>query len=271
MKFAFASDLHLHFGPLEIKNTQNASVLVLAGDIYELANLRPKQLDPYNIVSMDRIVWVIDFFKNASAEFEDVIWIAGNHEHYGHCISDAEKVAKRFLTGHGLSNVHFLENETIQRFGVNFHCATLWTDYCKEDPMEMYRAARGMNDYTQIRLNSQEQFTPEIALKLHKESIKFLGKALVPNEKNVVVTHHQPSFMSIEQDRSHTHSLSGAYASDLSEFILDHPEIQYWIAGHTHNNSEYYVGDNTVVATNCRGYVGYEQLAVDFQLKYFEV
>lgn len=272
MKFALASDLHLTFGPLGIKNTEEANVLVLAGDIYEIADLFPTQPDPYELIPNKKLQWVIDFFQNASAEFKDVIWIAGNHEHYDHYISDAKEVTQKFLDNHGLKNVHFLEKESIKISGVNFHCTTLWTDFHKGDPQQMYQAQRGMNDYKSISLNLKTGFSPEIALELHKESMEFLENVLVPGERNVVVTHHQPTFKSIEGNpRGHVHYISGAYASDLSEFILSHPEIQYWVAGHTHNNCEYYVGDNTIVAVNCRGYSGYEQLANHFKLKYFEV
>ena len=33
MKIALASDIHLEFGPIDLKNDQAADVLVLAGDI----------------------------------------------------------------------------------------------------------------------------------------------------------------------------------------------------------------------------------------------
>ena len=33
MKISLASDVHLEFGQLEIKNTENAKVLILSGDI----------------------------------------------------------------------------------------------------------------------------------------------------------------------------------------------------------------------------------------------
>ena len=64
--------------------------------------------------------------------------------------------------------------------------------------------------------------------------------------------------------------MNGGYSSDLSEFILDHPEIVLWTHGHTHDPFDYEVGTCRVVC-NPRGYYGYETSANDFKLKYIEV
>ena len=39
MKIAITSDVHLEFGPLDIKNEDNVDVLVLSGDILTAKNL----------------------------------------------------------------------------------------------------------------------------------------------------------------------------------------------------------------------------------------
>ena len=57
--------------------------------------------------------------------------------------------------------------------------------------------------------------------------------------------------------------MNGAYSSDLSEFILDHPEIKVWTHGHTHDNFDYIVGECRIIC-NPRGYKGYEQQAENF-------
>jgi hypothetical protein len=54
--------------------------------------------------------------------------------------------------------------------------------------------------------------------------------------------------------------MNGGYASDLSEFILDNPEIKFWTHGHMHDPSDYMIGDCRVIC-NPRGYVGYESQA----------
>jgi len=51
--------------------------------------------------------------------------------------------------------------------------------------------------------------------------------------------------------------MNGAYHSDLSEFILDHPQIKLWTHGHTHHPFDYMIGGTRIVC-NPRGYDGYE-------------
>jgi hypothetical protein len=64
--------------------------------------------------------------------------------------------------------------------------------------------------------------------------------------------------------------VNGAYSSDLSEFMLDRPQIKVWTHGHTHHNFDYMIGSTRVVA-NPRGYHMYEAQADIFKLQYIEV
>ena len=64
--------------------------------------------------------------------------------------------------------------------------------------------------------------------------------------------------------------MNGAYSSELSEFILDHPEIKLWTHGHTHEDFDYMIGSTRVVC-NPRGYINYEARADNFKLKVVEV
>jgi hypothetical protein len=64
--------------------------------------------------------------------------------------------------------------------------------------------------------------------------------------------------------------VNGAYSSDLSEFILDRPQIKVWTHGHTHDKYDYMVGSTRVIC-NPRGYIKYQEIADNFELQYFEV
>ena len=64
--------------------------------------------------------------------------------------------------------------------------------------------------------------------------------------------------------------MNGAYSSDLSELMLDHPQIRMWTHGHTHHNFDYMIGQCRVVC-NPRGYIGYEAQADSWTLQTFEV
>ena len=69
---------------------------------------------------------------------------------------------------------------------------------------------------------------------------------------------------------AHETLMNGGYHSDLSEFILDHPQIKLWTHGHTHHNFDYMIGSTRIVA-NPRGYINYEEQADNFQLQFIEV
>ena len=75
------------------------------------------------------------------------------------------------------------------------------------------------------------------------------------DRKVVVCTHHQPSFSSVAERYKHETIMNGAFCSNLDEFILDHPQIKLWTAGHTHNAMDYRIGD-TRIFVNPRGYPG---------------
>ena len=64
--------------------------------------------------------------------------------------------------------------------------------------------------------------------------------------------------------------MNGGYHTDLSEFILDHPEIVLWTHGHTHEPFDYMIGTTRIVC-NPRGYAGHDENADVFQLKYLEI
>ena len=90
------------------------------------------------------------------------------------------------------------------------------------------------------------------------------------NQKFVFCGHHTPSHQSCHPQYKDDQVMNGGYHSDLSEFILDRPQIKLWTHGHTHQPFDYMIGDTRVVC-NPRGYDGYEQTAVDFKLKCVEV
>jgi hypothetical protein len=74
--------------------------------------------------------------------------------------------------------------------------------------------------------------------------------------------------MSITEQYRDDRELNGGYASDLSEFILEHPQIKIWCHGHVHSTHSYFIGDTQILA-NPRGYLGHEKIASDFEVKSF--
>jgi len=293
MKFALGSDLHLEFGELELKNTGDADVLVLSGDICVAKDLAFTD-------SIRSNKWM-KFFTHCSEQFQNVIYIMGNHEHYNGDFAKSYRQLKDALAE--LPNIHVMEKESINFGDVTFVAGTLWTDMNKEDPNTLYGIKGYMNDYRVIENSdamvhfkapvygikengltdyhnvvSQEyhtrpgKFTPELSVIEHKSMLRFIRDMVDhrPEHKFVVVGHHAPSKLSTKPQYQDDVMVNGAYSSDLSEFILDRPQIKVWTHGHTHHPFDYMIGSTRIVC-NPRGYIKYEDSADNFQLQYIEV
>lgn len=251
MKIALASDIHLEFGPISLKNEEMADVLILAGDICVAKKFEDIEKK---------------FFEECSKEFSNVIYIMGNHEHYG---SDFNK--NKFILSENLKhleNISILEKEDKIIEDITFVCGTLWTDMNKNDPNTLWHVSRVMNDFRVIR-NEMSELSPEDVYEDHLEMMNYITKSIQDSSrKYVVVGHHAPTKLSVKPKYKKDSLTNGAYSSDLSEFILDHPQIKLWVHGHTHDSFDYMVGETRVVC-NPRGYIGYESIANKFQLKYY--
>jgi Icc-related predicted phosphoesterase len=297
MKIALASDVHLEFGPLEINNDNAADVLILSGDICVARDLTLR--DVHNLMGEHtKSHRYHDFFEYCAAQFKHVIYIVGNHEHYNGDYADTVSMIKIKLSY--LTNLHVLEKESITLDDVTFVCGTLWTDMNKEDPRTLSSIRGVMNDYKVITNSLRKvsyktylpdpdhpydtdkeivtfherdaRFSPEDSVEDHKAMLAVIREAVAANPagKFVVVGHHAPSKLSTKPQYEDEYIMNGAYSSDLSELMLDHPQIKLWTHGHTHHEFDYMIGTCRVVC-NPRGYDGYEQQAVDWKLKTFEV
>jgi Icc-related predicted phosphoesterase len=115
------------------------------------------------------------------------------------------------------------------------------------------------------------RWSPEDSVEDHKKMLDYIKIVTEDNTKKyIVVGHHAPTPLSIAEWFKHDTLMNGAYHSDLSEFIMNRPQIKLWTHGHMHNVSDYMMGDTRVVC-NPRGYIKYEQRAKDFELRYLEI
>jgi Icc-related predicted phosphoesterase len=160
MKVALASDVHLEFGFLDIRNTDNADVLVLSGDIMVASALRER--DIHGVMEGKGMRERFHkFFQQVCEEFKDVVYVMGNHEHYDGDFALTETRIRSNLAY--LKNLHFLEKECVNLDGVTFIGGTLWTDMNKEDPMTMFHVQRRMNDFQIVR-NSNRMVTRTVPI-----------------------------------------------------------------------------------------------------------
>jgi len=267
MKIKLVSDLHLEFSDINIQNTDNCDVLILGGDICVAQDLHDH---PELVNSSDQAAIAAgtglgrrqqsaqryrDFFKRCSFQFPHVIYVMGNHEFYnGKFFAGIDYMREECAK---YPNVYFLENDTKIIDDVTFVGATLWTDMNKGDPLTMHAIEGMMNDFRIIR-NDKRSFAPMSARDVadrHARTLSYFRSVLAEqhDRKFVVVGHHTPSFLSMHPMYANDSLMNGGYHSDLSEFILDHPQIKLWTHGHTHHPFDYVIGETRVVC-NPRGY-----------------
>ena len=294
MKIALCSDLHLEFGPISLQNTENAEVLILSGDIIVADDLRELgDATGLMVNGRNRSEMYHKFFQECSERFPNVIYIMGNHEYYHGDFATGLDIIRERLSY--LENVFIMERQTMVIEDVTFIAGTLWTDMNKEDPNTLYGIKGYMNDYRIIkdsRTNTETEiwmfnennepytgkqklpskWSPEASVVEHKLMLDTIKATVESNASNkyVVIGHHAPSKLSTKPKYQKDVMVNGAYSSDLSEFILDHPQIKVWTHGHTHDVFDYMIG-STRILCNPRGYDAYEDRADQFELCFFEV
>jgi Icc-related predicted phosphoesterase len=233
MKIHIISDLHREFGYNDI-DLKLADVLVLAGDT-------------------DLGVKGISWLKSLSLDIP-IIYVLGNHEYYKGAYP---KTLIKIKDAASNSNIHVLENESLEIDHVCFHGCTLWTDFSLKGNPVVYGSLcqSRMNDYKKIRLGDNYAKLRSIdTFRIHQTSRQWLTESLRVSEAqhNIVVTHHAPSIRSLPM-KYLDDPISAAYVSDMEDFIVKH-QPSYWIHGHIHTPVNYKIG-NTEIICNPHGYI----------------
>ena len=308
MKIAVCSDIHLEFGPISLENNDNADVLILSGDICVVDDLREK--DDYAMRGEhDRSNKFHTFFQECSARFPHVIYIMGNHEHYHGDFSKSlttlrdrlgylhnlHILEKEFIEINGVcfaggtlwTDMNKEDPITIQRIKGYMNDYQTIQDSSEVVNYKIYESKDkpvGMTDHQWLNETPWEErhvvkfktrpakFSPEKSVAEHKAMLQFIRDSIAsrPDVSWVVVGHHAPSKLSTKPQYERDVVVNGAYSSDLSEFILDHPQIKLWTHGHTHDQFDYMIG-STRIFCNPRGYINYEGRADQFELITVEI
>lgn len=236
MKYRIASDIHSEFwdeNPAKAKriidmvlpplDTDATSTLLLAGDTG----------------SARRGLIYAAIIEHLCTRFPLILDIPGNHYWYG-----AEFGIEETRAPYKHKNYRF--STGIQTPYVT--ACTLWTDFNKENPMDMHLCMRGMNDYRQI-----PNHTPEKVLAAHKTDLLWLRECVthqhtLKGTTPIIMTHHAPSFKSIapKYQSGPYASINSGYASNLEDLILELKPV-LWVHGHIHSPSDYMIGDTRVV------------------------
>lgn len=263
MRVNVISDLHLEFDDLVLPG---GDVLILSGDICEAKHVRKDQYQTepvqfgFEAKRHDRYV---RFFNEECAKYRKVVYVMGNHEHYGGRFDKTYSVLKENLPKH----VTLLEKEYVDIDGVIFVGATLWTDCNNADHLTMQILKHGMNDYRVVQNYYADKelyfkLIPEFTYADHIKARRYIAETArqFADRNVVVVTHHSPSKKSIKPRYEGDFHMNGGYSSNLEEFIAENPNIKVWTHGHTHDEFDYQVAQCRVIC-NPRGYVGYEERA----------
>lgn len=219
--FQVLSDTHLECSVKSLHDMieVKADVLCLLGDIGS----------PFQKV-------YVDFLEECSRAYKQVLVISGNHEYYntdGYDIATIDEGIKGLCAR--FENVHYLNNSAFVVGGVHFIGTTLWSSLPEEVKKDV---ARLYNDYNYIYQSKGVLLTPDFTNSMFKKNIEFLERAIREGHekglKNVVLTHHTPSFKHTDPKNEDTLFRFGL-STELTH-AFDGEYIKYWGCGHTHVN-----------------------------------
>jgi Icc-related predicted phosphoesterase len=182
----------------------------------------------------DQIFDIFDFFRD---HYEQVIYVPGNHEHYG-C---SPRLVEDWLadTEQRFSNIKVLRNDFFEYQGQRFFGGTMWFN---DRSVLLSILKRRLNDFHHI-----ENFEPWV----YETNAAFMEAVQGIESTDVVVTHHLPSMQSVPMDYRGD-NLNIFYVNDCEQIIMD-KQPKLWVHGHTHSQNDYLIGDTRVVS-NPLGY-----------------
>ena len=236
MKIQIASDLHLEQrqrnlpNPEDFKPVSDRDVLVLAGDIGTHTGARD--------------------FVLRELEISPVIYVPGNHEYYSEWYREETDDAWRLLDEEN-ADLHYLVAESVTLGGVRFCGAPWYTDFWKEkDPYLLRYIGTGINDFSEW-FNDRGNWTVARHVEQNRRQTEWLREQA--GKVDVVVTHWPPSRQSIHP-RFDGSPLNPYFVNDYDDLVREvAPKV--WISGHTHEASEYRLGE-TLCVGNPTGYPG---------------
>jgi predicted phosphodiesterase len=257
MKLQVVSDLHLEFNKGIVIKNAGADMLCLAGDICLAQHLYKNPIS--NLINTigygEKAAGYRQFFDQVSKEFDQVLYIMGNHEHYSGKWNDTADRLREALEP--WDNITLMDDGWLNFGNTRIVGTTLWSSMNNGDPLTMMSVKGMMNDYHTVTIERDgvyHKLRPIDTFEAHNRAMETIKLAAETWDGNVVVLgHHCPSRQSIHERYKDEFIMNGAFGSDLDEFILSQPKIKLWIHGHTHYPFDYMIGQCRVVC-NPHGY-----------------
>jgi predicted phosphodiesterase len=215
LRLLVLSDLHLERSPFMPPDV-DADAVILAGDI---------------AAGTGGVEWARGWARG-----RPVLYVAGNHEFYGHSMPELIDELRQAAAG---SSVRVLENDEVILDGVRFLGCTLWSDFDfdgRERRAEAMRLCeRAVNDYEYITFGPGHRTLAARDTRMaHVSSRRWLAArlALSHDGPTVIVTHHAP-LIRTRPPLPVQRALAGAFASDVTD-LMGADRVALWIFGHTH-------------------------------------
>ena len=251
LEMQIVSDLHIEYFqkyediPKDLI-IPKAPILALVGDI--------------GIAFTDKLKKFIHF---QAQQFENVLYIAGNHEFFQDDHKQIKSVQEQLTWLKDMcnekDNIHFLEQGALEINGVLILGTTLWSNI---PDSSLITAECAMSDYFNFYTLDPKDMTTKIKVKpfhtrvWHQYSVRWLKRELENAESNntpvVVLTHHTPFIQGASDPIYNNSILTSCFSSDLNE-LLRYKHLQYWASGHTHFNFDTKIF-GTHVISNQRGF-----------------
>lgn len=240
-------DLHIEFSKnkftIEPLPTDLETTLVLAGDI----GVGDK---------------ACSLIREWAEQFKYVIYVAGNHEFYGHVWQDVvADIRSEFAD---IQNAFFLEKESVTLDGVSFFGATFWTD-ANVPEYDKYVISKQMNDFKLIKrthdlTGKAVRITPDTYRYWFLDTIvkyrEWINNGF--EGKRVVVSHHAPSSKSSLKCFAGS-PMNAFYYFESLKWCDNLKLVDLWFHGHMHNTSDYIMASGTRVIANPFGYDSYDE------------
>lgn len=264
MKLRIYSDIHLDHlaGAASTKGARAAfwyppelpddkdTILILAGDLW---------------FGTKFIEWAgFSWISIVAAQFKEVLIVLGNHDYWTMgdlTITKGAEKCNMMLQDYGFLNVHVLDCDIVERDGIIFIGATLWTDINRGDPLDMmnmpqFMAYDGKCKYSTGINGAYEKFSSYKWVNTHQKHKDYIRHVCNQNRDKqiVVITHHLP-LTTMGDPLYNGNSSNAYYMSDLSDIILDNPQIKMWCCGHSHVANDFIFGE-TKMYMNPVGYQG---------------
>ncbi len=237
MVFQYLSDLHFEQPANRAYLRSNplrpvADTLLIAGDLM-----------PLNCI--DRFSNFLDFL---SSNWKSVIWVPGNHEFYGHDLSEFEAPRIENIR----QNILLCHRSSVQIHDIKVLGCTLWSCIDKNNQPLIERS---LQDFNKINWKNR-RLTVEDYNSMHKKDLEFLKESNI-DSSTIVISHHVPTLENYPKKYEGS-SLNQAFVSDNSA-VIKTSMSPYWIYGHHHANTQSFKLGQTMVMTNQLGYVAAEE------------